>query len=218
MAFKTLDEITQDVISNLSQAGGVGTQRYAEPRIHILINQCFKMLFDRQWWPEYMEWYTSCALDGTTGVVTTDISAIKRFIDIRAVFPAGSDKPLPMIPTEINPTGIPAGALTFIDTNRSTTKVFKVWSPTSTTAVTIHARLKPDDFTANDEISFDDLVLCYGAAWAYAEDDGTNPGATQKFQMLFENRLATIESALNSKPIALNARATYVPGQWWVDR
>jgi hypothetical protein len=216
MAWKTLRELTADVINNLSQAGGVGSQRYAEPRIELLLNQCFEMLLDRQWWPQLMEWFLNCPLDGTTGVVTTDISAITRFEDIRAVLPAGSDRQLARLPLEINPGDIPAGQLTFIDSSSIADKAFRVFSATTTGNLTIHARLKPATFTANDEVKFDSLALVYGAAWAYAEDDGTNPGAAQKFQLLFENRVSIIEAMLNDKPIALNKRATFVPNSWWV--
>ena len=216
MAWKTLREITQDVITSLSQAGGVASQRYAEPKIQLLVNQCFGMLMDRQWWPQLMEWFLSCPLDGTTGLVTTDISAIKRYEDVRAVFRDGSDQPIPRLPLEINPGNIPPGVLTFIDASATEDKVFRVFSPTATGNLSIHARLKPDTFLPNSTVKFDDLALVYGAAWAYAEDDGTNPGAAQKFQILFENRVGVLEAMLNDKPVALNKRATFIPNQWWV--
>jgi hypothetical protein len=111
MAWSTLREITQDTISNLSQAGGVGTQRYAQPRIELLVNQCFSMLYNRQWWPQFMRWY-NLPLDGSSGVVVGDISAITRFADIRAVFPSGSSRPLPVLPLNLNPFDIPSGQLT----------------------------------------------------------------------------------------------------------
>lgn len=218
MAWLTLREITQDVISNLSQAGAVGTQRYAEPRIQLLVNQCFEMLFDRQWWPQFMRWYLDAPLDGSSGVVTTDISAITRYEDIRAVFRAGHDRPLPELPDELNPGDIPPGELVFIDSNDTTGKVFKVWSQTASANLSIHARIKPARYVPDDEVKFDPLALTYGAAWAYAEDDGTNPGAAQKFQVLFENRVGIIEAMVNSKPVALNKRAVFVPNNWWVDR
>lgn len=218
MTYATLDQITQDVAINLSQAGGVGVQRYAEPRIQLYINQCFKLLLPRQWWPELMTWYTG-TLDGTVGVMTSDISNIKHYDDIRAVFVSGSDTPIPRLPLEINPFDIPAGELVFIDAyNDDPDKVFRVWSLTASASLSVHARSRPDTFIGTDTIRFDALVLTYGAAWAYSEDDGTNPGAIQKFQNLFETRLAQLEAMVNSKSVALNARGSLVQSQWWVDR
>jgi hypothetical protein len=163
-----------------------------------------------------MRWYTNVALDGVNGVVTADISAIKRYQDVRAVFAAGSDTPLMQLSYEINAGDIPAGQLLFIDSYEATdpTKVFRVWSPTATGNVSIHARLQPDRFVASDTIRFDNLALTYGAAWAYAEDDAGAPGVAQKFQTLFENRVRDIEAELTNKPISLDRTAVRIPIYW----
>lgn len=213
----TLRDIANDVILMLSQAGVTGVQTYSSPQIKVLINQCFKMLLDRQWWPDYMDWFRG-TLDGSSGVVVEDIAVITRYMDVRAVFPSGSNAPLPRLPNEIDPFNISGTNMLFIDGNaqRNTEKVFRVWPLAAIGTISIHARLKPDTYTDNDEIIFDDLALSYGAAWAYAEDDGTNPGASQKFQTLFENRVKDLEAALNDKPVALNNVSVQIPNQWWI--
>lgn len=218
MAYRTLSQITQDTIGILSQATGVGVQRYAEPRINLLVNLTFEMLIIRRWWPNYMRWYTACPLDGTIGVVTTDISAIKRFQDVRGVFQAGSDQPLPVLPSEMNPGDIADAQLMFVDSYEATNpeKVFRVWSPTATGNLSVHARIQPDRYVADDLIRFDNIALMYGCAWAYAEDDADSPGAAQKFQTLFENRVRDIEAELNNQPISLDKTTVKIPSQWWV--
>jgi hypothetical protein len=121
-----------------------------------------------------------------------------------------------VLPLNLNPFDIPSGQLTFIDSNDDDEKVFKVWSPTATGTLAIHARLQPDRYLADNIVRFDALALTYGAAWAYAEDDGTNPGASEKFQKLFVNRVTDLEVELTNKPIALNKTASFIPNQWWV--
>lgn len=217
MSYLTLQEITQDTTAILTQAAGVGVQRYAEPRIELLLNLCFEMLYNRQWWPNYMRWFTG-TLDGTNGVVTADISTIKRYQDVRAVFQSGSDSPLPELSSECNPNDLPTGQIMFIDPYEATDpdKVFRVLSPTSTGTLAIHGRLMPSRFVASDTVRFDNLALMYGAAWAYAEDDATNPGAAQKFQVLFEGRVKDIEAEIQHKPISLDGRTVKIPNQWWI--
>jgi hypothetical protein len=217
MSYQTLEQTTQDVIGLLSQATGVGVQVYAQPRIELLVNKTFELLYNRQWWPGYMRWFQG-ALDGTNGIITTDISDIKRYEDVRAVFQSGSDTPLPQLSDECNPYDLPSGQTLFIDSYEATDpeKVFRVWSATATGTIAVHARIMPDTFVSSDEIRFDSLALVYGAAWAYAEDDGTNPGATQKFQTLFENRVKDIECEVQHKPIALDGRTVKIPSQWYV--
>lgn len=214
MAYVSLSAITQTTIGLLSQAGGVGTQRYSEARIQGLIQLTFEMLFLRQWWPQFMQGFT-CTLDGTTGVVVEDISSITRYQDIRAVFQSGSDVQLQQLPAELNPLGLQDARIMFIEPNNTDGKVFRVWSPTATGTLYVHARLEPAVYTPDDIVKFDRLALAYGAAWAYAEDDGTNPGASQKFQILFENRVHDLEAELLDKPISLDNTSVKFPTMWW---
>ena len=57
---------------------------------------------------------------------------------------------------------------------------------------------------STDEIDFDDQALILGSVFDYLEDDGTNPSATQKFQLLFEARVRQLKNAFNSAPISLD--------------
>ena len=73
---------------------GTGVQVYAEDRIAEMIQHKFDVLFDEVFWPQFMSW-EELTLDGTLGIVTTDMtSKIKRFDDIRVIFAENSNTPL----------------------------------------------------------------------------------------------------------------------------
>ena len=189
---------------------GTGVQTYAEDRIAEMIQHKFNVLFEEVFWPQFLTWAT-WTLDGTLGVITTDVTALlKRFEDIRVVFPSGSNTPLTkMSPLTTNPfelsgtTPIHYESLGPTDANR-VTRVFQIWPKAATGTIVVQYRTRPDTFVATDEIDFDDQALILGAVFDYLEDDGTNPNATQKFQLLFEARVKQLKNTFNSAPISLD--------------
>jgi predicted nuclease of predicted toxin-antitoxin system len=189
---------------------GTGVQTYAEDRIAEMIQHKFDVLFEEVFWPQFLTWAT-WTLDGTLGVITTDVTALlKRFEDIRVVFPSGSNTPLTkMSPLTTNPfelsgtTPIHYESLGPTDANR-VTRVFQIWPKAATGTIVVQYRTRPDTFVATDEIDFDDQALILGAVFDYLEDDGTNPNATQKFQFLFEARVKQLKNTFNSAPISLD--------------
>jgi len=189
---------------------GTGVQTYAEDRIAEMIQHKFDVLFEEVFWPQFLTWAT-WTLDGTLGVITTDVTALlKRFEDIRVVFPTGSNTPLTkMSPLTTNPfelsgtTPIHYEALGPTDANK-VVRVFQIWPKAATGTIVVQYRTRPDTFVATDEIDFDDQALILGAVFDYLEDDGTNPNATQKFQFLFEARVTQLKNTFNSAPISLD--------------
>jgi len=206
----TLSQLIARTADRLSMVGGTGVQVYAEDRIAEMIQHKFDVLFDEAFWPQFFNW-TQYTLDGTLGVITTDVTdTIKRFEDIRVIFPESSNTPLTkMSPLTTNPfelsgtTPIHYEALgpTF---GNKITRVFRIWPLTSTGDIVVGYRTKPDTFTLTDEIDFDDQSLILGSVFDYLEDDGTNPNATQKFQLLFEARVKQLKNNYNSAPISLD--------------
>ena len=83
-------------------------------------------------------------------------------------------------------------------------RVFQIWPKSATGDIIVQYRTKPDTFVSTDEINFDDQALILGATFDYLEDDGTNPNATQKFQLLFEARVKQLKNTFNSAPISLD--------------
>lgn len=189
---------------------GTGVQTYAEDRIAEMIQHKFDVLFEEVFWPQFCTWY-EWTLDGTLGVVTTDLTDIlKRFEDIQVIYPDSSNSALTKISNlTTNPytlagtTPIHYEALGATFSNK-TTKVFRVWPLASTGNVILRIRTKPATFTATDEIDFDDQALILGSVFDYLEDDGTNPNATQKFQLLFEARVKQMKNTFNNGPISLD--------------
>jgi hypothetical protein len=206
----TLTQLVDRTAARLSMAAGQGVQLYAEDRIAEMIQHKFDVLFEEVFWPQFCTW-AEYTLDGTLGIITTDLTTlIKDFEDIQVIFPENSNQALTKLssitsnPFELSgTTPIHYEALSPTDDNK-TSRVFQIWPKASTGKLVLRFRTKPDTFTANDDIDFDDQALILGAAFDYAEDDGTNPNATQKFQNMFDSRVAQLRRAFNSGPISLD--------------
>jgi predicted nuclease of predicted toxin-antitoxin system len=206
----TLDQLINRTADRLSMVAGTGVQVYAEDRIAEMIQHKFDVLFDEVFWPQFLTW-AEWTLDGTLGVVTTDLTdLIKRFDDIRVIFPDNSSTALTKVaPLTTNPftlsgtTPIHFQALGPGDSNK-TTRVFHVWPKGATGDIIVQYRTKPDTFVITDTIDFDDQALILGSVFDYLEDDGTNPSATQKFQLLFEARVRQLKNTFNNSPISLD--------------
>ena len=175
-----------------------------------MIQHKFDVLFSEAFWPQFNTWEL-LTLDGTLGVVTANLTdRVKRFEDIRVIFREGTNVAITKIAAlTVNPfqlTGtvpIHYEALGPTFANKIP-KVFNIWPKTSTGNIAIQYRTKPDTFTGTDEINFDDQALILGATFDYLEDDGTNPSATQKFQLLFEARVKQLKNEFNDGPISLD--------------
>lgn len=189
---------------------GAGVQTYAEDRIAEMIQHKFDVIFEEAFWPQFCSW-NQWTLDGTLGIVTTDLTnLLKRFTDIQVIFPPSSTTPLTkMAALSTNPfqlsgtTPIHYEALGPLNANR-TSRVFQIWPKASIGVITARIRTKPSTFVSTDEVDFDDQALILGATFDYLEDDGTNPNASQKFQLLFEARVKQLKNTFNSSPISLD--------------
>jgi len=185
---------------------GTGTQIYAEDVIGEMIQHKFDVLFDEAFWPQFLNWYT-LTLDGTNGQSTTDLTSyIKRFEDIRVIYKEDTNTPLTVLSgTTTNPFELTGTSPLMYEADSEVDKVFHVWPKASTGNVIVQARTRPDAFTGEDTVNFDEQALILGACYDYAEDDGTNPNATQKFQGLFETRVKQLRHNLDRTPIALDS-------------
>jgi len=207
----TLTQLITRVADRLSMVSGTGVQIYAEDRIAEMIQHKFDVLFADVFWPQFCTWATY-TLDGTLGVITTDLTElIKEFDDIQVIFPEKSNRSLTKLSQLTNNPFLLSGttpihfeSLGPTDTNK-TTKVFNVWPKTATGDLNIRFRTKPDTFVGSDTIDFDEQALILGATYDYLEDDGTNPNASQKFQSMFEARVRQLKDMFNSGPIALDS-------------
>ena len=206
----TLSQLVARTADRLSMVSGTGVQVYAEDRIAEMIQHKHDILFDEAFWPQYSQWH-QLTLDGTLGIVTTDLTDIlKRYEDIQVIFRGGTTTALTKMAnlttnpfelagtTPIHYEAFAAGTTYF------TSRVFQVWPKAATGTLVARIRTRPATFVAETEINFDDQALILGATYDYLEDDGTNPNATQKFQSLFESRVNQLKDNLNAAPISLD--------------
>ena len=209
----TFSQLNARVAERLSMASGSGVQVYAEDRIAEMLQHAFTVLFDETFWPQFSSWQ-QWTLDGTLGIITTDITAlVKRVDDIDTMFRGSTNTAITQVSNSANPfllsgtTPIHYEQLGPSDANR-VSRVFQIWPKEATGTITAHIRTRPDDFAAEDTVDFDEQALILGATYDYLEDDGTNPNATQKFQGMYEARVRQLKKMKSHAVISLDPVTT----------
>lgn len=214
MAFKTLRELVNRTQVLLSQVSGNAVQLYSEDRIAVHVQTCFNMVFDEDFWDDFVQWFES-DLDGTYGSPTADISSIVRFSDIQHVYPENSDVPLPKLPTtNVNPFKLAGTTPRYFAPDQTANKIFRIFPKLSVNHIAIKARIKPEDFTPDVTVRMDEDLLCHGAAWMYAEADGNNPGHAETMQTIFERRLSQLKSNQDDGVVELDPRVRKTNERW----
>lgn len=215
---KTLSELTQLVVSRLSMVDGTDVQLYAEDRIEEELQHTFDFVFESAYWPQFSTWQ-SAALNGTTGEVTATLTSIlKRWEDLFGVWYEDNQRPIPVLPNNYNPYGLSGTRPIFIEPFNDNSKIFRVWPVAATGDVRFYVRTKPAEFGSADTVNFDSEALILGATYGILEDDGDNPGATEKFHRKFESRMKQLyKSAFHQHPLPLNPNmaSAVVPNEWY---
>jgi hypothetical protein len=209
-----LTQLVNRTAARLSMVSGTAVQVYADDALAEMIQHKFDVLFDERFWPQFSTWAT-WTLDGTLGIVTTDLTdLVKRFDDIQVIFGDASNIPIPKLAeTTTNPFTLSGtsprqfSALGPTASNK-TSRVFQMWPKAATGNIIVRYRTKPATFEPEDEIDFDGQALILGAVFDYLEDDGTNPAATDKFQALFEARVAQLKSMKSAGAFALDPQSS----------
>lgn len=201
----TLSQLINQTLRRLTLVGGSGTQLYSEDLIGDMLQHKFDTVFEEADWPQFTFWNTY-TLDGTLGVVTADLSSVvKDFEHIIAIYPENSSTQLTELSSTTNPYNLTGTTpIHYAPYNADASKVFHIWPKTSTGNIVLNAKTKPDDFTATSEVKFDSQCLILGTCWDFLEDDGSNPGAAEKFQNLFETRLKQLKKMRSDNPISLD--------------
>ena len=210
----TFGSIVTKVLQRLALVEGLDAQIYAEPRIQLAIQHKFDLIFREYWIPEYTTWQEEHTLDGVKGVVVDDLSGkIKDFRDLHSVIWENARSPLPIAPANIHASAVSGPCLQPYATEP--TKIFKVVPVETAGKVYVTYRTKPDDFEEDSDIIYmDTQLLLLGACWDVLEDDGTNPGASDKFRVLFQDALNQFNRQQHNIPRAVSPSGGTIWNRW----
>lgn len=220
MAYAKVEEIRKDVIKSLGEVEGVGVQLYSESRIDQAIIKIFTFLIQKIWWPDYMLWQEH-ELDGELGIITDDgFKDLQDYSDIRAIIPEDHMRAIPQMPDGINPFSVTGtyprymSCLHHADSNYQNRRV-QFWPKAATSKVFSHARFytRPG---ANTTIYMDRDLVGDGATWSILNDEDVNPGAAEKWRVMFDTRWKDLQDKYASQPIRNPrdmGRDTY-PHEW----
>ena len=172
----TRGAIKQEVILLIGQVSGTSVQTYEEPILDGMIQRGFNFAFDMRFWADYtsVQTYT---LDGTNGVVTADLSALKEFRDIKEIYINGTSYKIvqPLGREHLLTTGADPRYVTWKNHTESdyATKRFTVWPKTASKSVDITWRARPDDFANDTDIIYldKDMLVLWTTWMALLMDD-----------------------------------------------
>lgn len=186
----TFGDVVTKILQRLALVEGLDAQIYAEPRIQLAVQHKFDMMFREYWLPEYTVYQEPHTLDGTTGQVTDEIQEeLSDWRDVHSVFWENSHKPLPIAPMNVRDIDIQFPSIR--PQGRNKARWFRVVPGNTVGKVYITYRVKPPDFQEDGDIIYmDTQLLILGTCWDVLEDDGTNPGASDKFRILFQDALS----------------------------
>jgi hypothetical protein len=216
---KTVEQIIVMAQHELSQVAGTGVQTYAEDPLANLIQQGFDFVYKEAWWSHLMR-YEQRTLDGTVGIITTDLIHIKDYNDIHTIYVGNTDRKVTVMPSDVNPfriTGTQPRFMSALDAEPSVSskRLVQFWPKTATGSVVIYGRMAVDEFIGTTIVPFDAHCIALYASWAYAENDGTNPGQIDKLWNLFDARLKQLKKQNSDKPIALDpSMSGHIPMEW----
>lgn len=209
----TLSELVQAAISRLSMVPGIGVQLYSEDRIAEMIWHKFVIVRDELWWDDFMDYavLTQDAAGRPTEPVTRTPPAIpspsqiviNKYSDIQFAWSPSLRDPLREMPLRSNPMGMLKEGKTLWRTPDHD-KVIRFAAFTPGQQMLVRYKRHYERFSASTVVPMDDQVLLLGAVYDYLEDDGTNPGQTEKFRNMFNDRLKQLRTDENDRDIQLS--------------
>lgn len=212
--FKTLKELVQDVITELSMYRGTGTQKYAEDRIADKIVRTFIDVFEQRFWSYNTDWY-KYTLSGSNGLVGENVSLdIKDFNDIEFIKDE-SNKTLNKLHDSTNPHKITGTIPAYYKRTNIDKKIFQVVPFNSTGDIFVRGRTRPTQFEPQTVIPFDSNLLIYKVCWDYVCDDGNSSLQVDKYKQLYEQRYNHLLTQENEGVINYNDDTAYNPLTSW---
>lgn len=200
MAYKTLQEICNNVITELGLVAGSAVQTYTEPQAALAVNRMFDYMVGKQEWDHLITW-DRFTLNGTTGLVTGTFTGVRDANDILDVRPLRLRTTISRaIGTQfLDAEGNDAVYWTPLAWNDAdAAKMIKFWPITATGTVDIKSYKRPAPFVdGNDIVPFDPLVIELGAAWYVLQGDGLNAGNAEKVRVMYDLAYTDLVSRTN---------------------
>lgn len=216
MVDKTLEALITECEDAIGQSPGINVQVYAQGTIVNLIQDAYLTFVtdSKVRWKRYKT-FQNYTLDGSTGRCTVDPTiTFKDYMNIHAVYPGDSDRPLSALPGNTNPARITGNRPRFYSADSS--KLIRVYPITAVGQITIVGQsLTLPPFNLDSVVPFDYLAIKYYVAWQYLNDDGANPAAAERNRMLFQNRWDQLKKSQESEPVSLTGRGTQIPTTWY---
>ena len=212
----TVNEAVRRVTTLLSQVSGENVQLYAEDKIIDMLQNSYNSLFDMMWWTNRMRRQT-VTLDGTSGESTTTFTALTKFDDIKHVYRVGDRIPLPEVSLNENPDIITGSRARYYEPSSTTGKIFKCYPIASTDSIIVQYRERQTDFILDPTVTidFDVDLLVFGVVYDYLEDDGSNPGATEKYRAKFNAKFTAAKAKYGTRIIPYRRGRALIPDSWY---
>jgi len=209
----TVRQLIDKVATRLRMEGGTAMQTYSEDAILMGLQHKFTVLFDEFWFPQFMTYQEPYTLDGTLGVVTSDLSKVlKRFEDIRYINSAYSMAPLPRAPDSVRVSDVQQPC---VQPYKDKKKVFRILPTNSTGSIAITYRTLPDQFDNDDDvIDMDEQLMILGTCFDMLEDDSLNPGASDKFKSMFDSRVKQVTANQHNMTMTGAPMQTFPLNRW----
>lgn len=217
MPYETLGEAVEQVARHMSLINSDGVTPYSPDLIISYLNRAHEHIMEEGEWGEMTEWYTR-TLDGATGRVTEAIP-VKDWKRIKRVYHESMITPLPMLSNYANPLAstlllgvrpVPRGD----DLTGDGRYLLYFYPLTLTGQVLFHIEKKIDWSDMDEVLPIDWWLHVDYASWAYALDDGTNPGQASKYENSFNIRMNQMKAKENSRPVLMQPNQV-IPNEWF---
>lgn len=188
--FKTMSEITSDVILELGLVQGSGVQQYTEPQIEKAVQTQFITLIQKRFW-EHITFNTVHDLDGSSGTITSSLEDVPAIEDIDWIRYSPYEKHNTFEPLAGSPylsNMMYRYERRRIDDASYKSKKFVIYPLTLNVPIMVRARRYKLSYLPDELIPFDAVALTHFVASHLLAIEGLNPSAEQRHAMLFDQR------------------------------
>src|SRR5882762_4569188 len=206
MAYETVNDAIVVVARGMSLVNAAGMTPYSQDAIVDLLQKAHSFIIKEQEWQETKIVHTR-TLDGVTGKFTQGITEVKDWKKVIRVYHESSMKPLPLVTNYSNPlistTLIGYRGLTRPEDAGPNYLLLQFFPLILTGQVLLHSKLTYDfSSSLTQVIPIDFWLHVHRALWEYSTTDGTNSLEVDKHKNNYNECLAQVKDAENSRPIS----------------